>query len=322
MVRGLKNKYDSVRYLSWTLFSNMPWFANNYWIPDLAKMAQEKPNEHFFMSSTIWDNVKVFGKDVIEKIKEVQSTMNPLVWKIEYMNEKNAVLDNAFYHKFNDNKHLYVDDIDGTDPLHNLQKELRVSFDFNKVFNSAVVSQLDRNILSTQMEFYAYANEDYTQVAYMIDAYYSPFQIKKEIWIYGDQDGNDRTDQNGETFFDNIVKILRSKGWHVVSKKEDDERNPEHIVKHYQINSTLSENKDEGIRLKINADRCPYLVLSIKNAQRLLKDGKKDKSSEAKLKGEDRRLATDLSDCWDYQIVPVIEKDFVSTDHGFDIDFV
>lgn len=232
MVRGNKYKYSSHRYLSWTLFSNMPWLTTNYWIPDLKTLSEEDPENYFFLESTIYDNIGVLGSELIEKTKKMLMKVHPLTWKIEYMNERNAVLDNAFYNKFDDKKHCYFDNSHGVDPLHNPNEKLLMSLDFNDVLNTATLGQHINGVRSYQMEFYNYANEDYKEIAEQVDTYYSMYQLEKQIDLMGCQDGHDRKDINGQTYFNNIRSILIKKGWQIKIITEAWARNPEHYEKH------------------------------------------------------------------------------------------
>lgn len=318
MVRGNQYKYDSVRYLSLTMFSNMPWLTTNYWIPDLKNLAEEKPDEFFFLESTIYDNISVLGEKLIEKTKAMLMKTQPLVWKIEYMNQKNAVLDNAFYNYFNDAKHTYLDNSFGVDPLHNPNEKLLLSIDFNDNLNTCTAGQYINGVRSYQKEFYTYANEQYTDLATQVNDYYSSHQIEKVIHLMGCQDGHDRKDINGKTYFNNIRDLLMKKGWIIKIITKAWERNPDHYIKHFQINEVLKAEQ-ELTKVKINQDKCPFTIKSIMGAQRL-KNGKKDKSSEKKLKGLERLKATDLSDTFDYGLMPYIGKHFIKKAKGFTID--
>lgn len=321
MVRGLKGKHKKKEYLSWNIFSNMPWLETNYWVPDLSKKAKAMPNKYFYIESTIYDNVDVFGAEYIEDVKNnFISNDEEAFWLVEYMNERNVMVRNPFYAKFSENKHTYRN-TDYTDPMYNPLKELIVSFDFNNLFNSCNVGQKANGVRSIQKEFYTYSYEQYTLLAEYIHRYYSSvaYHINRTIIIDGDQDGNDRIDQNGKSFFDNLRTKLIEFGWTVKIRKTELMRNPSHLVKHFQINEVLKEYNDNWIRIRINSDECPYTIISIKNAKRT-KDGKKDKTSENKLQGEDRKFATDLSDAFDYAIYQDIAPMFTNFNSDFGIE--
>jgi len=57
------------------------------------------------------------------------------------------------------------------------------------------------------------------------------------------------------------------------------------------------------LKIRINGDKAMDVYISMANAP-LTANFKKDKSSEKKLKGKDRKLATDLSDTVDYYLYP------------------
>ncbi len=322
MVRGLKGKYKCNSYLSWAIFSNMPELEIDYWVPDLEKLAIKYPDEYFYMESTIYDNVAVFGQKVIDKIKNSLFEIGQqTVWFVEYMNKRNVTINNPFYGEFRFGKHTYKN-VNYQDPFYNSLQPLIVSFDFNNTFNSCNVGQLDQNVRSFQKEFFEFAGERYTILPERINEYYNAFQIKKHIIIQGDQDGNDRLDdQNCKSFYDNIKVIFEELGWTVEIGKTKLMRNPGHLVKRFQINETLREplEKNDWVKIRINEEECRYTLISIKFAKRD-KNGKKDKSSEQKLKGTDRKYATDLSDCFDYGSMPYITHQFTNNGGSFSIE--
>ena len=307
MVRGRVGKYKSNYYLGWLIMGNMPWIQEDYILEKFEQLAVESPKEYYLQYSTIWDNVKVLGKDYIEKVLKEAPEM---VKRIEYLNEKIKVGAGHFYRYFSNKRHIYRNQ-NYVDPFYKANAPLYLSLDFNKNLNSLIVLQPNERtkVISIQKEFYTDASEDYTKLANDVDDYYKKYHLDLNIRIRGDVNGHHKLDQNGKSFYDNLAAILRAKGWRVEIEIKSSMQNPEHLVKHWQINEVLQEKDVQGYRIRINADECPFTIVSIIGAK-VDKDRKKDKSSESKLKGDDRKKATDLSDCLDYGVWPTISKQF------------
>lgn len=309
MVRGKVGKYKSNYYLGWLIMGNMPWIQEDYVLEKFEKLAIENPNEYYLQYSTIWDNVKVLGKEYIEK---VLSEVPEVVRDIEYLNKKIKVGEGHFYRYFSNKRHVYKNQ-NYVDPFYNSSNELILSFDFNKNLNSLTVNQEDRQhkVFSQQKEFVTDPSEDYTLLVKCFDEHYSRWHLNKTAKIRGDVNGHHKLDQNGRSYYDNLATNLRGLGWKVFVEIKPDMQNPEHIHKHWQINTILQEKEEDTWRVRVNVEECPYTVISIIGAK-LTADRKKDKSSERKLKGEDRKKATDLSDCFDYALWPTITEQFKS----------
>lgn len=321
-IRGNLYRYNSPRHHSISFTGSMPWLPSGMWFPDMADEAKRFPNEVCYIEASTWDNVKVLGEDYIRRLER---TLPFLVCQVEVYNKRITKLPNCFYDEFDENKHCYFNffdysedefEIKITDTDYEKTLPLKISMDFNAKFTSLIVGQehikpnWEFKIINEFFEkrdinspvYYDPALEEHKDiisrtVQKFID-YYQGHQQYVEIW--GDRNGNNATANSALTFYQQIEKQLKLAGFNVtlmVERKLD----PLHSLKHLVINTLLRGGADKP-KIKINAERCKNLIISIQ-ASPLTPDFKKDKSSELQEIPQER--ATHLSDCFDNLIYPM-----------------
>lgn len=302
MVRGSKYRKYSKHPLHNSIcdFTSMPWTVSGQWVFKTEELAKEFPNDYFFMEGKTKDNIQVLGADYLKRQKEISSELEYLV---ECENHRLNRVPNGFYPNFQEDKHTtwktydYVTTDSGLliqDAFYNPHERLELSFDFNAAFTSLIVCQEKANEFRILEELFV---SDYKTIDELIDIFCNTYinHHKKELWIYGDRNGNNRIANSKLTFYQQIIQRLQQKGW--ICRKMVTGLDPDHMLKHRFINKMLLENPSDRLpAIRINKNKCKWLIVSIQNAPITL-DYKKDKSSERKL--TDRRGATDLSDCLD-----------------------
>lgn len=294
-VRGLKDKFQSYYYLSWCFTSNMPWDATGMWLPDLQTEANQNPHEIFYQESTIYDAEQIYGIDYIEQLKDRIQKINPLIWKVEYMNQRLDKVQNAFYSALA-SVHFYESQADGYDPHYNADAPLHISLDFNQAFNSMTVWQINGRGLYCINEFFVSGNHIIDDLILAFCDYYH-LHSNRSVYIYGDATGNFIPYDTQRTMFDAISNILAENYFHP-ELKTTYKQNPEHLLKQQRINKLLREETIDLPFVRFNTAACPFTIKSLKNSP-LTDKFKKDKTSEKKAEILPEN-ATHLSDTVDY----------------------
>jgi hypothetical protein len=329
-VRGNKYRYTTPRHHSVSFTGSMPWLPSGMWFPDMLHEAKKHPKKVFYMEATAWDNVDVLGENYIRRLER---TLPFLVYEVEVMNKRITKLPNCFYDEFEESRHCYIthyeysDEEDGikiTDTDYDRAKELDISMDFNAKFTSLIVGQehlipnwecriinefWEKRDINSPVEYDPALEEHRDIISRTVQKFIDYYKGHKPyIRIWGDRNGNNATANSALTFYQQIEKQLKIAGFNVVLMVER-RLDPLHQLKHLVINSLL-RGSSQLPKIKINAERCKNLIISIQ-ASPLTPDFKKDKSSETQEIPQER--ATHLSDCFDNLIYPkyshLIERD-------------
>lgn len=320
-VRGNRFRYNTPRHHSISFTGSMPWLPSGMWFPDMEEEAKKHPKEVSFTKATAWDNVKVLGEQYIRRLER---TLPYLVCQVELYNERITRLPNGFYDEFDDDRHCYITyydysddefDVRITDKDYVKTLPLEISMDFNAKFTSLVVGQ-EHQLPSWEFRF---INEFFEKRDINSPVHYDPTMEEHRdiisrtvqkfidyykghqgyVLIHGDRNGNNATANSALTFYQQIEKQLRLAGFNVILMVER-RLDPLHQLKHLVIN-TLLRGSANLPKIKINAERCKYTIISIQ-ASPLTPDFKKDKSSETQEIPQER--ATHLSDCFDNLLYP------------------
>jgi hypothetical protein len=302
MVRG--NPYRSFCkypvYGSICDFSSMPWLQSGHWVFRTEELMKKNPEEYFYIEASSQDNAEVLGD---KWFKNMANILSPLEYAVEIQNKRVKRLPNCFYPSFNENVHCdfktyqydYTDEgitVGGYSDYH-AKQSMDISLDFNAKFNSMIVGQMDSQHYRIINEFYL---ADYQTIDALVDkfcSYYSKHQYKY-INMYGDRNGNNRVANSELTFYEQIIIRFKMNGWTCVNHVSG--LDADHKTKHFYLNTLLSETDKTKPIIRINANTCKYLIISIQNSP-ITADFKKDKKSENT--SIDQRYATHLSDCFD-----------------------
>ena len=304
IVRGLRHKYKSNRYLTWLLISNMPWTASGMWLLSIEKLALKKERNKYgkplyqYMESTIWDMVDFYGEENILAQRDFCNSQNPDIWDIEYENKRPNLIPNGFYPYFDDNIHLYNSDEYN---YYDLYQPLEISLDFNEKFNTMSVWQdietknLGR-VLSCQNALYVKGNQTIEHIVSLFCKIYK-CHYNRRVYVYGDANGNILRGQQTLTIFQRIMDLLAQRGFEP-ELMTTGVTNPEHYIKFNNINEMFEGNF--GLTLKFDTTHAQLMVQSLKGAP-LTKNFRKDKEIEKKTNAAPGER-TDLSDTADYYL--------------------
>jgi hypothetical protein len=304
MIRGNIYRFpNNGHHQTFCDYTSVPWLPSGQWVFKTEDLAKEKPDEAFFLESTAYDNVAVLGE---KYLRDLRNGMTPLEWDVEVMNKRLTKLPNSFYPSFNAEKHgvwktyTYThDDKTGlTLPLdsdRDPSRELELSFDFNAAFTSVIVCQ--ENGQEFRCLDALWVKQSATTV---LDALVSKFiagyesHERKHVVIYGDRNGNNKQVGSNLTFYQTIQQQLAAAGWTSVLMVQG--LDPDHRLKHVAINQLLAETNPRLPVIRINRNKCKYLIISIEQSP-INPDWTKNKKSEKS--SIDQERATHLADCFD-----------------------
>lgn len=307
-IRNQEGLYDSDWYLSKCLYGNMPYLLSGAWTLEYEELAKKYPDKVLFIDAPTSKNIKILGQDYLDTLN---MTLTKLEYAVEVENSRDHLtkLPNTFYPDFDEDKHTYQErysykeDRENTiiTSLSDYDKHLplMLSFDFNAAFNSALLAQ-QPNKLEIRFidEFYDATYKNFSEVVQQFIDKYSSHK-KKVVYIYGDRNGNNTSSQNGKvTIYNEIEEQLKNAGWTVIltDKIKYNRKDSDLKDRHFAISKLLGEKDNKLPRIRINSQKCKWLIVSIRNTP-IEQDFKKDKSSE-RMK-IDQRQATHLSDCFD-----------------------
>jgi hypothetical protein len=290
--------------------TSMPITNAGRWILNLEE--KQNTSKHI---KVIRANCKVNLQNLIPGyLENAKTEIEPYKFDTEYLNKNPKKVERSFYGLLDEDKHGYNNfnynywvankplscvgdaDVDAKTPL-------LIGIDWGAVINSLVVCQHDQHAheLKALKSLYALGDRGEMQddLASAFCKYYSAHPTKT-VYMYYDNTGNVRTGNSRSTRADQFKKILVANGWTVVARTEGG-TNPHHDKKHHLWEVLLSESNPSLPRFRINLSNSRDLLLSMINAQAKVNDKgvSKDKTSERRLSGEQRVLATDLSDAID-----------------------
>ena len=317
-VRGPEKKYyrhhigNPKGYLTWYLFSNMPWDTQGEWLFTLEEMAQEKPKQYYYQESTIWDAECIYGREYIENIRYSLMKTDPLVWEIEYLNKRVGRIGSAFYSELTD-KH--VDDT----TMYDYNQPIAISLDFGNTFNCMTVWQDITPYLVQIDELFIKGN---VLIDKLVQDFTNQYQYHhtKVVEVYGDVNGNVTKYDELNTLLDRVIELLTNAGWQP-NRCVTGTYNTDHALKQQRINRVLSEQED-GLPIIRFVSTGTYNTRASMKAANLTNKFRKDKSSETKQKHIPPERATHLSDTVDYIIYEKTKSYFDQTaGNGFGVKF-
>lgn len=303
MIRGNIYRFNHYLHQTFCDYTSVPWMPSGQWVFNTEDLANEQPDEYFFLESTAYDNVDVLGE---KYLRDLRNGMSQLEWDVEVMNKRLTKLPNSFYPAFSEDKHgvwkTYTyqhDDETGltlpTDSDRDARRPLEASFDFNAAFTSMILCQEHGNefrVVDALWVTQSLTNVLDALVGKFCDGYED--HQAKHLLIYGDRNGNNQQANSNLTYYQQIQAKLLERGW--TSELMVQGLDPDHRLKHIAINELLAETNPRLPVIRINRNKGKFLIISIQQSP-ITPDWKKDKISERQ--GIPQERATHLSDCFD-----------------------
>jgi len=303
MIRGNVHRFSHHLHQGFYDYTSVPWLPSGQWVFKTEDLAKEQAEQAFFLESTAYDNAAALGPDYFVKTR---NSMSQLEWDVEVMNKRLTRLPNSFYPSLSEERHgvwktySYTQDektglITYLDSDRDPARHLELSFDFNAAFTSVIVCQEhspEFRVLDALWVKQSQTNVLDALITSFCDAYEG--HGKKELLIYGDRNGNNKQTNSEQTYYQQIQKALAIRGWNSTLMVQG--LDPDHRLKHVALNQILAEGNPRLPLVRINRNKCKYLIISMQQAP-ILPDWKKDKRSEKQAIDQER--ATHLSDCFD-----------------------
>lgn len=317
--RTVKSEFKNAKSLNSTMFvSSVAMTRKGEWFTNREKLSLKKTNKYRFIKANSFVNAHNLRKGWIQDMRT--EALSQMMFEAEIMNIRPRGVVDGFYPQLK-LKHYYdsKDDFkllggvtEGFTPSCKYDTDLvrNVPLDFNIDFggkiNCGTVSQhlKSTNTLNFIKEFFAKAadQEKLSDLVKKFIDYYEPHKSSCNIvHLYHDRSGYKEEANSKTTLAEDVENQLRAAGWKVINKTPNT-NNPSHILKYRLIETILSETDFTLPTVRINADRCPNLIVSMENAEVTHKDGfEKDKSSE-RSKTIPQEHATHFSDTFDYRL--------------------
>ena len=315
--RARKEIFENCSLLNCSIYmSSTPLTKKGKWFTDMEEECKKDPKNYAFIKANAYQNAHNLSKDYFTKARK--NAPSVFYYKTEILNIRPTEILQGFYPSLNPERHYYTPKIqeenedeyissiinkNGYTSLDDLDcdpdKPLIVSMDFG-VFNSITVNQANPKVYRTLKSFWAQSPKILDDIIIEQFLPYYHYHRNKKIRFYYGHDGNNRQANSQLTYADQVVKILKENGWHVVKMSRG--AAPGHAEKYLVLNTLLKEERKDLPKLRINEDNNPDLIVSLERAE--AKDAgeiKKDKSSERN-KSIKQQHATHLSDAWDIPI--------------------
>jgi hypothetical protein len=294
-IRGFVKEFRHARRGTFRAYTSIPWKPSGYWTLDYEQKSQSDPKNYHFTEATALDNIEALGADYVERL---QAEMPYLEFLVEVMNERIKKVQDAFYHRFDPEKHtytvqyLYDDSAKGIITKGTLDKHykpealLDVSFDFSGYFNCAAVFQeantrvSGRTCIVEHMLHQFFVKVEHGKVAELVDKIAEHYQshANKLIRLWGEPRGHDPKPDTHRTLFQQIQDRFASLGWRCeIRVKATQVRS--HKERNMFINDLLAESNPMLPMLRINDATCKDVIIAMQVTS-TKEDGGKDKSRE------------------------------------------
>lgn len=286
------------------------------WFTNREKLAQKEPDKYAFIKANAYVNAHNLKDGWINDMRK--EALSQTLFNAEILNIRPRGVQDGFYAQLK-NKHYYqykynIDLLGGvTDEFKPSCKydndlvrgvPLQMNLDFGGNINCMTVSQFlkSQNQVNFIKEFFRKHPDILDDVVQDFIDYYEPHKAScNEIHIYRDKQGKKKEANSKTTLVQDVMIKLKAAGWKVIDKTPDT-NNPGHLEKWRLINTILTETDNKLPIVRINADNCPNLIISMENAPAKSNDAfEKDKSSE-RSKVTLQEHATHFSDTLDYNL--------------------
>jgi hypothetical protein len=286
------------------------------WFTNREKLARENPKKYCFIQANAFVNAHNLKEGWIQDMQK--EALSITQFNAEIMNIRPRGIKDGFYAQLKP-KHYYqykydIDLLGGvtdkfkpsckydTDLIKNVP--LQLNLDFGGKINCMTVAQHStiQNSINFIKEFFRKNPDILDDLVQDFIDYYEPHKASSNvIHLYYDRYGNKKEANSKTTLAEDVINKLTKAGW-VVINKTPNTNNPPHAEKYQLINTILAETDHRLPSVRINADNCPNLIISMENAPLKGDDAfEKDKSSE-RSKTILQEHATHFSDTLDYNL--------------------
>ena len=228
-IRGFAHKFSSHWYGNVNYYTSIPWKPTGYWILDFEEKAKANPTMYAFVEANAYDNIEVLGLPYIQML---EAELPYLEFQVEVMNRRIRKVKDAFYHKFDPERHtyevrhLYTEGVRGielaaqVDPHYDPTRLLELSLDFSGWFNCGTVWQegrVDKVRVAEYCLRQFFVKQEEGKVAELVHKFCDHYGSHgmKLVRIWGEPRGHDKNATSSETIYQTITRIFKSRGWQV-----------------------------------------------------------------------------------------------------------
>jgi hypothetical protein len=294
-LRGFVREFNTPLRGTFRAYTSIPWKPSGYWALDYEEKAKSQPDMYHFEEANAYDNIHVLGQDYLTRL---EAELPYLEFLVEVMNQRVRKVRDAFYHKFDPDRHTYTarylyDEGErgivtngSMDANYKGEHLLDLSFDFSGYFNCATAWQegtlhdghAKRRAEYCLHQFFVRADEG--KVAELVDkicVHYIRHNFKV-VRLWGEPRGHDPKPDTPRTMFQQIQECFVSKGWTVEIRVKPGQAKS-HKERNYYLNELLAESNAALPVLRFNDATCKDVIIAMQ-VTALKDDFQKDKRAE------------------------------------------
>lgn len=311
--RGNMDRFKHTYLHHSVLFTtSTPVTSTGRWFLNQEELARQNPGTMFYLRAASTWNAHNLGADFFKSNKRKMPT---LLYNAEILCERPKKVLDGFYPAFNENIHTYTatnenylfslnynldelkKDTSKRDSDVQINQPLDIANDWGAKINTMVVGQRAGNEYRILNALFLKSPYTLKELAQTFCEYYSN-HIRKVVNFYYDHTANYRDAVRTITFADEFTNVLQNHGWTVNRIYVGQATG--HNTKYLFMDNLLKESNPAIPKIRINANNCRYLIVSIQQAGVL--EGKngfeKDKRPERKIGVVDEET-THFSDAFD-----------------------
>lgn len=298
-------------------YTSIPWKPSGYWSLDYEAKAQSDPSMYHFSEANAYDNIEVLGQDYLTRL---EAELPYLEFLVEVMNKRVRKVNDAFYHKFEAEKHtytvryLYDEGARGIittghmDPHYRPDQLLDLSFDFSGYFNCCTAWQEGhitdgrQRRLCEYMLHQFFVKSDEGKVGELVDKVCNHYERHgfKVVRLWGEPRGHDPKADTPRTMFQQIQDRFIRAGWNVEIRVKPGQVKA-HKERNYFMNEVLAESTPTLPTIRVNDVTCKDAIISLQVTS-VKADFQKDKSKESD-RAFPQEHAPHFTDTIDYYIM-------------------
>lgn len=301
-LRGFVREFNTPLRGVFRAYTSIPWKPSGYWALDYEAKAQSQPDLYHWSEANAYDNIDVLGQDYLTRL---EAELPYLEFLVEVMNKRVRKVNDAFYHKFDPERHTYSPsydygegergiildkraDPDGQRDSHYRPDDvLDLSFDFSGYFNCCTVWQEGqhsdgrnkRRVEYCLRQLFVKSAEG--KVAELVDKFCAVHTQHryKVVRLWGEPRGHDPKADTPRTMFQQIQDRLVRSGWAVEIRVRPGQVRA-HRERNYFVNELLAETNVALPLVRFNDVTCKDAIIAMQ-VTAVKDDYQKDKSKES-----------------------------------------
>jgi len=279
--RGNIDRFDHTWLHHSVLFaSSTPLTIKGRWFVDQEQESNRlrNPNKMVYIKAPATCNAHNLGPDFFKLNKRI---MTELQYNAEILCIRPGKVDNGFYALLNENTHTYLSTNENylfslNYDIEELKKEtclvdgdlnksaiIDIAFDWGAKINTLVCGQQNGDLYKIINAMFVKSPQLATDLAHKFCDYYSGHH-HKYVNFYYDHTANYRTATNPITFAEEVIKVIRGRGWKVNPIYCG--QAPSHHSKFLFWGIILKETNPRMPKFRMNRNNCKYLIVSMQQA--------------------------------------------------------